>query len=92
VQLALLTGAPILPVAHWGGQDFWRNIKRFRRTSIRYRVGQPFYLKHSGAALPRAERDALTGEVMRRIAQLLPEELRGEYAECAESASRIEFV
>jgi 1-acyl-sn-glycerol-3-phosphate acyltransferase len=93
VQLALLTGAPVLPVAHYGGQNFWQNIKRLRRTPIRFKVGRPFYFKHSGRATTRAERVCLVDELMSQIAALLPEELRGEYSERAGArCEHLEFL
>lgn len=81
LQLALMTKTPILPVAHYGEQHFEKNIKRLKRTSVVYKVGRPFYFKTDGDTVPRAERAAYVDEIMIQIAQLLPEELRGEYAE-----------
>ncbi|MDR1785174.1 MAG: 1-acyl-sn-glycerol-3-phosphate acyltransferase [Spirochaetaceae bacterium] len=91
VQLAMLTGAPVLPVAHYGGQNFWRNLRRFRRTPIRFRVGRPFYFKRSGETTTRAERAELADELMGQIAALLPEELRGEYSSGA-PCEHLEFL
>jgi 1-acyl-sn-glycerol-3-phosphate acyltransferase len=79
VQLSLLTGASILPVAHFGGQNFWHNIKRFRRTPFTFRVGRPFRFKFNGRP-QKEEYGVMLDELMSQIARLLPEELRGEYA------------
>jgi 1-acyl-sn-glycerol-3-phosphate acyltransferase len=93
LELALMTKTPILPVAHHGGQHFWKNIKRFRRTPIVYKVGRPFYFKTKGGAFPRTEREKYVDEVMIQIAALLPEELRGEYAgRVSETCERLEFL
>jgi 1-acyl-sn-glycerol-3-phosphate acyltransferase len=93
VQLAFATGAPILPVAHFGGQNFWENIKRFKRTPIRFKAGRPFYFKIEGERPARAERKELVDELMRQIAALLPEELRGEYAgQVYQKCEHIEFL
>jgi 1-acyl-sn-glycerol-3-phosphate acyltransferase len=93
VQLAFMTGAPILPVAHFGGQDFWRNFKQFKRTPIRYKVGRPFHFKFEGEKPARAEREILVDELMRQIAALLPEELRGEYAtQVSQTCEHLEFL
>ena len=43
-MLALLSKAPILPAVHYGGENFWRNLKRLRRTDVYINVGRPFYL------------------------------------------------
>ena len=34
VMVALRSGAPIIPVAHWGGENYLKNLKRFKRTEI----------------------------------------------------------
>jgi 1-acyl-sn-glycerol-3-phosphate acyltransferase len=80
VQLSLITGAPILPVAHFGGQNFWHNIKRFKRTPFTFRIGCPFRLKIGNRHPQKEEYSVILEEVMAQIACLLPEELRGEYA------------
>ena len=93
VQLALMTKTPILPVAHYGGQDFWRNIKRFKRTEIHFKTGRPFLLKTKDGRIPRAERETCLDEVMIQIASLLPENLRGEYAgRIHEPCEHLEFL
>jgi 1-acyl-sn-glycerol-3-phosphate acyltransferase len=93
VQLAMMTGAPILPVVHYGGQNFWRNIKRFRRTEIFYKVGRPFHFKVEGAQVLRSEREKLVDELMSQIASLLPEDLRGEYAaHVNRTCEHLEFI
>mgnify|MGYP000955505698 FL=1 len=45
VQLALRSGAPILPIAHYGGEKFWQNAKAFKRTAFVFRVGTPYRLR-----------------------------------------------
>jgi 1-acyl-sn-glycerol-3-phosphate acyltransferase len=93
VQLAMLTGAPVLPVAHFGGQDFWANIRKLRRTPFTFRVGRPFRFKTDGKRPCRAEFDAMLDELMAQIASLLPEELRGEYAASVhKECRRLEFI
>lgn len=79
--IATRSGAPIVPMAFIGTPDFKRNIRRFKRTSVRVIIGPPFYL---GQTQPRPRREALaemTDEAMRRIAALLPPEMRGVYAD-----------
>lgn len=79
VMLAVHSGAPILPVAHWGGENFLRNLARFKRTGFHIRVGKPFQLELDGVKMTRAVRQQIADEMMLRIAELLPPEYRGEY-------------
>lgn len=79
VMLAVHSGAPILPVAHWGGENFLRNLARLRRTDFHIRVGKPFKLELEGAKMTREVRQQIADEMMLRIAELLPPEYRGEY-------------
>ncbi len=51
--LALKSGAPLLPIAHWGGEHFRANLKRLRRTDFFIRVGRPFVLETGGARVTR---------------------------------------
>lgn len=80
VILALRSGAPILPVAHWGGEVFLKNLKRFRRTDFHVRVGEPFKIQVDGRVTAEM-RQEIVDEMMVRIASMLPEEYRGEYSD-----------
>jgi 1-acyl-sn-glycerol-3-phosphate acyltransferase len=77
--LAVRSQAPMLPVAFFGYEDFWPNLKRLRRTDFHVAVGKPFRLNLGGVALSRDVRQALTDEIMYKIAELLPEKYRGHY-------------
>lgn len=79
VLLALRAGVPIQPVAHWGGENFLRNLARFKRTDFHIRVGEPFCLHVDGARVTREMRQEIVDEMMFRLASLLPPEYRGEY-------------
>src|SRR5215208_6466284 len=48
VMLALHSGAPLLPIAHWGGENFLKNLPRLKRTDFHVRVGEPFHLAVDG--------------------------------------------
>jgi 1-acyl-sn-glycerol-3-phosphate acyltransferase len=89
--LALRTGAPILPVGLTNTQRFWpRGDHPQFGGSVRMRVGKPFSLEAATRGLDRrASQPAATAEIMRRIAELLPERQRGVYAAAVE-ASRTE--
>lgn len=81
VAIAARSGAPFLPVAFYGHTDFWKNIKRLRRTPFHIRVGKPFRIAPGVDALSRDLRQAVTDEIMYKIAELLPPENRGVYAD-----------
>jgi len=80
-MLAVQSGAPILPIAHWGGESFLKNLPRFKRTDFHIRVGKPFKLDLDGAKPSRETRQQIADEMMMHIAELMPQEYRGEYAE-----------
>ena len=90
VTLAVQNDVPIIPVAHYGTQNLWRNLKRFKRTVIQFRVGRPFRL-NAPEKITRDVRRTLTDQMMRQLAVLLPEELRGEYRDVVDSGDVISF-
>ena len=81
VTIALHTGAPIIPVAHWGGENFMKNFKRLKRTDFHIRTGQPFKIDTQGIKVTGEIRQQIVDEMMVQIAKLMPEEYRGAYAE-----------
>ncbi len=89
--IALRTGAPILPMAHWGGEDFGANLKKLKRTDFHVRVGEPFYLDPKGEKVNGEMRQAMADEIMCQIAALMPEEYRGEYTDCKSPPKYLRF-
>lgn len=85
VTLALRSGAPILPLAFYGGEKLGHNLRRLRRTPFHVVVGEPFRLEAGEGRVTQEKRQELADEIMRRLAALLPPEYRGEYAERQES-------
>jgi 1-acyl-sn-glycerol-3-phosphate acyltransferase len=83
VFLALRSGAPLLPLAYYGGELFWRNLNRLRRTDFHIVVGQPFYLDAGGVQATRQVRQQMVDEVMYQMAALLPPAYRGVYSDLA---------
>jgi 1-acyl-sn-glycerol-3-phosphate acyltransferase len=79
VLLAAKSGAPVVPVAHFGGERFWANIKALRKTRVRIRVGATLHIDPSRARNRRAREETLE-EIMRSLSGLLPEWYRGHYA------------
>ena len=77
--LAMRTGVPIVPLAAWGQEATFRELKRGRRARIRIVIGPPFRLT-GGSRDTRAEGlNVATDRIMRTIAGMLPEEYRGVY-------------
>jgi len=91
VLIALRSGAPILPMAHWGGEDFGANLKKLKRTDFHIRVGKPFYLDAKGERVNGEIRQAMADEIMSQIALLMPEDYRGEYANCKSPPNFLRF-
>ena len=82
IQLALESNIPILPVAHHGGENIWKNLKRFKRTPFVIKPGTPFRINFEGRP-DKEEREVILSEVMGQIAKLLPEQMRGAYSDQA---------
>jgi 1-acyl-sn-glycerol-3-phosphate acyltransferase len=79
VLIALRSGVPILPMAHWGGEVFSSNLKMLKRTDFKVRVGTPFKLDPMGEKVNGEVRQKITDEIMYQIAALMPEDFRGDY-------------
>lgn len=82
-RLALATGAPVIPVAHWGTQDVLpygsRKPRIFPRQTVRTVAGKPVDLsawagQFTSARALRAATDAIMGEVTALVAELRGEE------------------
>ena len=78
--LAAHSPAPILPVAFYGHEHIWSNLKRLRRTDFHIRVG-PLLRVRPTERWTADMRQAVADEVMLQIAALLPPAYRGAYAE-----------
>lgn len=80
--LATRTGARILPVGLVGLNDVFP-LKLGKRAKIEFRIGKPFGpLKAEGRGRERRQQlDEMGHEIMRSIAELLPEEKRGSYSD-----------
>jgi 1-acyl-sn-glycerol-3-phosphate acyltransferase len=89
--IAIQSKAKILPVGLLGTEQILGNLRRLRRTSIRIIIGPrfgPLAIEAGISGQARRRRlDALSDEMMRRIAELVPPENRGYYRQQAESNS-----
>lgn len=82
-RLALTTGAPVVPLAHWGAQDLLRyptsHFRPLPRKIMRVIAGPPVDLSaYAGKPLTADILKAATDDIMRSIAALLGE-LRGQH-------------
>ena len=81
VLLAIRSGAPLIPLAHWGGENFKSNVKHLQRTNFYVRVGDPIVIRTKGEKIDKKTRQIIVDELMYQLAALLPEEYRGEYSD-----------
>jgi len=88
VLVALHSGAPIIPIAHWGGENFMQNFKHLKRTDFHIRLGEPFKINTQGIKVTGEIRQQIVDEMMCRIAKLLPEEYRGEYSDMSKFSEK----
>ncbi|HEX5450777.1 MAG TPA: lysophospholipid acyltransferase family protein [Candidatus Limnocylindrales bacterium] len=87
--LALRSGAPVLPVAISGSEKLWpigARLPRFFQTVVvrigeAYRPAEVAQAAESAGADRRAALAAVSDDLMRRIAALLPERYRGRFGE-----------
>jgi 1-acyl-sn-glycerol-3-phosphate acyltransferase len=80
--LALKSAAPLIPVAITGTpQIFSRRFPWLGFPRVTVTVGTPFFARSHGSPAQRDEREQVTGEIMARIAALLPPDMRGAYAD-----------
>jgi 1-acyl-sn-glycerol-3-phosphate acyltransferase len=88
--LAIRSATPILPIGIVGSGRFWPKAKLFPRPGRRMtvRVGETFMLSIPKGADRHESLRLATVELMRRIAELLPEEQQGVYAQAVAAANR----
>jgi 1-acyl-sn-glycerol-3-phosphate acyltransferase len=77
--VAHMAEVPILPVAISGTERIKSPLSLLSRPAVTLRVGEPFTLERNEGG--RGNLEAMTAEMMRRIAELLPEERRGFYGD-----------
>ena len=88
--IAQQTGVPVLPVAMIGTRDCWPKGAWFpRRARVRIVHGRPFRLRARTPEGSRVPAQAAADAIMVAIAEMLPEELRGEYADLGSWSERL---
>jgi len=81
-MIAMSTGVPIIPFALTGSENLQNPLKVFKPTAtLRLKIGKPFVAVGSEGRPSRKRMAAVTKEIMIRIAKMLPEDQRGEYAD-----------
>lgn len=83
--LALRSGAPIIPLVHYGSEDYKHNLARFRRSHFHIVVGEMFRIEAPTERPDRRMRRQITDEIMFRLAALLPATYRGAYSDLEEA-------
>lgn len=81
--VATRTGAPVLPVALYGQERWWRELLRLRRPRVSIVIGEPIQVPLDRRA-DRRTLQAVTDDIMRHLARLLPPAYRGVYADAAD--------
>ena len=80
-MLALRSNAAIVPIGVTGTQLVETYWKKLRRAPVQLSIGEPFRLRVSSSSerVLRSDVEAITQEIMYRLARQLPEECRGVY-------------
>lgn len=90
-QLALKMKVPLVPIGITGTERYGSVTRVFSPTGkLSITVGEPFNLPHSRSKQTQEQLESLTGTIMARIAELLPETYRGNYALMHSDAASVE--
>ncbi len=93
VSLALLSAAPVLPMVHYGHENYRQDFSRLRRSDFNVVVGKPFMLDPHGCKVTSDIRQQMADEIMYQLAALLPTRYRGVYADLHQATDRyLQFV
>ena len=77
--IAVRNGVPILPVGIHGTEKITGLTWWLRRPRVTVNIGRPFNLPSVNGKVTREQLAEFTHSIMGRIAELLPEEYRGQY-------------
>lgn len=81
IMLSLRTGAPIVPVAVWGGKSFWKCLLHLKRTPVWFYVGEPVRPVVMETKPTRERMAHMSDELMFCIAEMMPVQVHGYYAD-----------
>ena len=79
VMLALLSKAPMLPVVHYGHENYQLDLRKLRRSDFHVVVGHPFRLEKQDEKVTSEVRQKMVDEIMYQMAAVLPPVYRGAY-------------
>lgn len=80
---------PIYPMVQWGCRDILHELAHLRRPRITIKVGRPFVVRTPGGAHPHGDDlQAMTDEMMYQMADQLPPQYRGYYADPSKKTTR----
>jgi 1-acyl-sn-glycerol-3-phosphate acyltransferase len=91
ILLAIRSGAPLLPIVHYGSENYRENLRRLHRTDLHFVVGRPFRIKPGTVKALHAARQQIVDEVMAQMAARLPPEYRGAYTEVKPTEKYLTF-
>jgi 1-acyl-sn-glycerol-3-phosphate acyltransferase len=86
-MLGYMSGAPIMPIACYGHENYKSDWKRLHRPRFHLTVGQPFRLDAGDQKIKGAVRQKMADEIMYRLAAMLPEPYRGAYADLSQATT-----
>lgn len=89
-MLAIQCDVPIQPVAYFGHEHFWQDIKRLKRSKMTIKVGKRFRINLNGQNKNKETYQDVADAIMIEIAKLMPEEYHGYYTNKSNSGS--EFI
>ncbi len=79
--LVYRTNPALMPVGIWGTPDFPSAYKHLRRPVVHYRFGAPYRFNFPPKTTRKEAEIIVTDYAMRRLAQCLPPDMRGFYAD-----------
>lgn len=82
--MAFRTGATLVPVVVSGQEEVFSTLRRGRRATVRVVFGEPFEPPRVEGKATAAQVQALSQEIMYRLAAMLPAKYRGVYADVEE--------
>ena len=93
VMLALLSKAPILPIACYGHETYRQKFSRLQRVDFHVTVGRAFTLDPCDEKVTRELRQRMADEIMYQLSALLPSQNRGVYTDLNRATQRyLKFV
>lgn len=90
--LVYRTNPVLMPVGIWGTRDFPSAYKQLKRPVVHYRFGHPYRFQLPPKMRRKEAEEIVTDYAMRRLAQCLPENMRGVYADPPEPIPYVEEI